>query len=295
MIGKLIGTLRWAGNHPVSRGAKWRGMFSFVRAQLGARVTPGDVCVAYPNGNWLLVPPWMKGAAHFIWPGLVEFEEMSFVMHFLRPNELFVDAGANIGAFTVLAGAVAGARTMSFEPGPQAFSFLVKNIRLNNLTEHATPRNIALGAKEGKIRFTAGLGTENFVIQGDSNLEQVEVQMSTLDAQTAGQAPVVLKVDVEGFEQEVMAGATEFLKKQSLEAILIERVGNAGRFGQDESSLHHHLRSLSFVPCNYSPVSRKLRRIPDEAEGNIVYVRDLDKANERLRSAPAYRFAGQTI
>jgi hypothetical protein len=133
MIMKLLRTLRWAANHPVSQGAKARGMYNFARAQVGARLTPGDVCVPFPNNTNLLVPPWMKGAAHFIWPSLVEFEEMSFVMHFLRPDDLFVDVGANIGAFTVLAGAVAGSRTISFEPGPLAFGFLVKNIRLNNL------------------------------------------------------------------------------------------------------------------------------------------------------------------
>jgi FkbM family methyltransferase len=295
MIGKLLRTLRWAANHPVSHGAKWNGMYRFAAAQVGARMTPGDVCVPFPNNSSLLIPPWMKGAAHFIWPSLVEFDEMSFFMHFLRAEELFVDVGANIGAFTVLAGAVAGARTLSFEPGPLAYSFLVKNIHLNNLTGRAIPRNIALGRSQGTVSFTAGLGTENYVVQGKSELEVVTVEQSTLDIQTRGLEPVAMKIDVEGFEKEVLAGADEFLRKPSLHAMIMERVGNAGRFGQDESPLHEYVRSLSFVPCAYEALTRTLRRVPDTAEGNIIYVRDLEKAGARLRAAQAWHFGGKTV
>jgi tRNA G37 N-methylase Trm5 len=60
----------------------------------------------------------MKGAVHYIAPRLGEFEEMAFVMHFLRSGELFVDVRANVGAFTVLAAGVAGAEVRAFEPNP---------------------------------------------------------------------------------------------------------------------------------------------------------------------------------
>ena len=77
----------------------------------------------------------MKGAAHYITPRLCEFEEMAFVMHFLRPGELFVDVGANVGAFTVLAAGVAGAAVRAFEPNPGTFEMLERNVRLNGLQE----------------------------------------------------------------------------------------------------------------------------------------------------------------
>jgi len=295
MIRKLLRTLHWAANHPVSRGAKGQGMYRFVRAQIGARMTPGDVCVAFPNNTSLLVPPWMKGAAHFIWPSLVEFEEMSFVMHFLKAEDLFVDVGANIGAYTVLAGAVAGARTISFEPGSLAYGFLVKNIRLNNLPDRATARNLALGSRQETVSFTEGLGTENYVVRGGGDAGLVRVEQSTLDAQTNGLEPAAMKIDVEGFEKDVLAGAENLLKKPSLQAMIMERGGNARRYGYDESSLHEYVRSLSFIPCAYAPLTRTLRRIPDTAEGNIIYVRDMAGAGERLRRAPAWHFAGLTV
>src|ERR1022692_136794 len=296
MFKKFYLTLRWAANHPVNHGSKAKAILNFIRAQIGARMVLGDVCVPFPNETRLLIPPSMKGATHFIWPGLVDFEEMSFVMHFLRPEDLFVDVGANIGAFTVMASAVAGARTIAYEQAPFAFGYLERNTWLNKLSERVVVRAIALGATEGKIHFTAGLGTENHISEGDSGEERIEVQLSTLDAQLAGLEPTVIKIDVEGFESDVLAGAKGVLAKPSLQALILERVGNASRFGRDESNLHKYVHNLGFNPYGYGPKSRELHPIDGElAHGNVIYVRNSEMAAERLRLAPAYRFADRSI
>ena len=59
--------------------------------------------------------------------------------------------------------------------------------------------------------------------------------------------------------------------------------------------MHEYIRSLSLTPCVYEPRTRLLHRLPDGAGGNIIYVRNFEKVKERLRQAPAYRFAGQEI
>ncbi len=125
---KLFGTLRWVGNHPLHRHQKFKAMANFAVAQVASRLLPGDVCVHFPNETWLAVPPRMKGAAHFIMPALNEFDSMSFVLHFLRPQDLFVDAGTYVGAYTVLASGAVGARSVSFEPSPGTFACLLRNV-----------------------------------------------------------------------------------------------------------------------------------------------------------------------
>jgi FkbM family methyltransferase len=295
MIWKLFVALRWAANHPMRRGSKWNAVRSFIQTQIGARLVQGDVCVPFPNNTRLLVPSRMKGSFHFLWPGVYDFEEMSFIMHFLRPEDLFIDAGANIGVFTVLASGVTGARTIAFEPGQFAYQFLARNILLNNLSTLATARNMALGRQEGKIRFTAGLGTENHVVQDKDPAGSVEVPLTTLDAQLRGLEPAVIKIDVEGFEYDVLAGGPGCLARSSLRALIVERVGNAGKFGQDETSLHKSIRDLGFAPCTYAPETRTLRTVPGEFIGNIIYVRNHESASARLREAPAYQFAGRSI
>ncbi len=56
---------------------------------------------------------------------------MSFVLHFLRNTDLFIDVGANLGAYSILASSVSGARTIAFEPVPHTFQLLKNNIALN--------------------------------------------------------------------------------------------------------------------------------------------------------------------
>ena len=99
----------------------------------------------------------MKGAAHFINPGLCEFDEMGFVLHFLRSEDLFVDVGANVGAYTVLASGVIGARTIAFEPNPSTFKYLERNIAENGSGTRARGINAALGAPAAINRATVYL------------------------------------------------------------------------------------------------------------------------------------------
>jgi FkbM family methyltransferase len=59
---------------------------------------------------------------------------MSFLVHYLRQDDVFVDVGANIGAYTVLAAAAAGARTYAFEPSPAAVHSLRDNLALDHIS-----------------------------------------------------------------------------------------------------------------------------------------------------------------
>ena len=57
----------------------------------------------------------MTGATGNIYAGLHEFVDMAFCLHLLRSGDLFVDVGANIGSYTVLASKVAGANSVTLE------------------------------------------------------------------------------------------------------------------------------------------------------------------------------------
>ena len=189
MLTKLFVTLREVARHPVNRRAPLRAVVRFGVVQVAARLIPGSVCVPFPNQTVLLVSPRMKGAAHFIDPGLCEFDVMSFVAHFLRPDDLFVDVGANVGAYTILASGVAGARSVSFEPCPGTYSFLARNVKLNNLESLAEPLNLAVGAAPGLIHLTEGLGTENYVSSQAQPGRTTPVKVVTLDQTLEGRNP----------------------------------------------------------------------------------------------------------
>jgi FkbM family methyltransferase len=287
-ITKITGALRAAVNHPVNRHRKFKAALEYGFIQIATRLVPGDVCVEFPNHTRLLVSPHMKGAAHYITPRLCEFEEMSFVMHFLQPDDLFADVGANIGAFTILAAGVAMARVVAFEASPDTYAMLLSNIRLNDFQNRIKAIHAAAGRTEGTAQFSVGLGTENGVATDATAGNSVSVRMTTLDKELDGNPPDLLKVDVEGFETEVFAGAAKTLRNPKLKAIIIERNNLGARYGFDEEPLHREIRKCGFIGCNYEPFNRRLLQVGDGAPANIIYVRNLPAANERLRNAPPF-------
>jgi hypothetical protein len=135
----LVSTARFIIDHPLSQGRKLANLSRFARWQIAARLARGPVAVQFVNSAQLFATPGMAGATGNVYVGLHEFVDMSFVLHFLRPNDLFVDVGANIGSYTVLASAAVGANCISFEPNPEAWEWLCKNINLNNATSLVEP------------------------------------------------------------------------------------------------------------------------------------------------------------
>src|SRR5216684_2939538 len=92
---------------------------------------------------------------------------MGYLLHVLRPQDLFIDIAANVGSYSVLAGRVIGTRAYAFEPVPTTFRKLVENMRLNHLEEKVRCLNVGVGANCGSIGVTSDLDSENHVVADD--------------------------------------------------------------------------------------------------------------------------------
>ena len=206
-------------------------MARWLRWQLGSRLLPGAVLTPFVEEVYLLVRPGMTGATGNVYCGLHEFEDMALVLHALRPDDLFVDIGANVGSYSMLGGA-AGARVLAIEPIPRTFAWLTRNIAVNGLGEQVRALNLGLGRGEGRLRFTGGLDTVNHVLaEGELTGDALEVPVRTLDSVLDGQSPTLIKMDIEGFESEVLAGAVRTLADPGLLALMMERNGSGGGMG----------------------------------------------------------------
>jgi hypothetical protein len=97
-------TLRFLVNHPLTRDERGQALLRFLRWQVGSRVLREPVAMPYVEDNRLLVESGMAGATGNVYAGLHEFEDMAFVLHALRSSSWFLDIGANVGSYTVLAG-----------------------------------------------------------------------------------------------------------------------------------------------------------------------------------------------
>lgn len=81
-----------------------------------------------------------------IYMGLHEFENMAFLLHFLRKEDLFFDIGADIGSYTILASGHVGAHTFAFEPIPSTFQSLANNVAINRINDSVIEKRLAAAA-----------------------------------------------------------------------------------------------------------------------------------------------------
>lgn len=144
--------------------------------------------------------------------GLYDFNNMNFVQRVLTSGALFVDVGANIGAYTLIASEDPSVTVVSLEPNPTAFGKLRTNVALNN-RQNVTLVNMAASAQPGTLRMTDnGADPTNHVIDDQALAHgTITVPVDTLDAicQRAGGLPLLIKLDVEGHEPLVLQGATK--------------------------------------------------------------------------------------
>lgn len=220
---------------------------------------------------------------------------MSFLLHLLRNTDTFFDVGANVGSYTILASGVCGSRSLSFEPVPATFEILKKNIDLNHLQQKIKAIPAGVGQEQGFLHFSSDQDTTNHVIPvSEIMTDTIRVPIVSLD-EYSFESPLVIKIDVEGFETEVLRGASNLLRLDSLKAIIIELNGSGNRYNFDESLIHIKLTEQGFKPYQYDPFNRQLLEITSYGSFNTLYLRDLSLIKERLNSAKPFRVFSQSI
>ena len=293
-MSELLRTLRFITGHPLNRHRKGRALLQFAAWQAWSRMVPGPHVCRWVSGTKLLVSRGETGLTGNLYAGLHDFEDMGFLLHFLRSGDLFVDVGANSGGYTVLAGAVSRARVCAFEPVPATLGRLEANVRLNGLEDRVRWVGKCVGAQPGVVEFSLERDTENHVLPGPRQPgRSVPVEVTTLDAELVREEPALIKLDVEGFETAVLDGAGETLKKESLLAIILEMNGGGRIYGFDESKIPVRLRESGFNMYTYAPLTRKLAPLAAKNPvGNTLFLRDVDTVAERLAKAPLVKILG---
>ncbi len=196
---RLFKTLRFILAHPLARRRPLAALGRYARWQVESSLRQ-SVEFEWVGGSRLLVRRGMTGATGNIYCGLHEFADMAFLLHLLRPGDLFVDVGANVGSYTILASAACGARVIAAEPDPVTMRDLRANVEANQASGRVELIEAALGAHGGAVSFTVGLDTVNHVGVGGA-LGTREVQLRTLDGVVGGARPLLIKMDVEGYER----------------------------------------------------------------------------------------------
>lgn len=287
MITSFLRTWRFINSHPLASRNIPLALQLWLKWQIGSRILRMPVVVPFIAGSQLVAEIGMTGATGNIYAGLHEFVDMAFTLHLLQPGDLFVDVGANIGSYTVLASKVAGAKSLSIEPVPATFQRLRRNINLNDISSLVDSRCCAVGKNHGLIKFTSDLDTTNQVADHDYQGTTIEVPIESLDYLLENLQPTLIKIDVEGFEPDVVAGAIKTLKCDSLLAILLETVN---------LEIEKALKGAGFEAANYDPFKRELA-ISDSiySSNNYLWIRNPSQIIHRCKSASKYQVLGSSF
>jgi FkbM family methyltransferase len=284
--------LQFITNHPLNKNRKRQALLNYLKWQIGSRLVPGPVVMEWVAGTRIIVRPGDTGITQNLYCGLHDFEDMTYLLHVLLPGDLFVDIGANVGSYTVLACAGRQARGICFEPVPSTYRRLLDNLAINDLDSRVTPLNIGLGAEEGELTFTADEDCTNHVIfNKDDRAGRVVVPVRRLDSVLRGESPSLLKIDVEGFETPVLEGAKETLSNPSLHSVLIELNGSGSRYGFDENRIVSTMKDYGFSTYTYDPFSRRLHPLAgrNTSGNNTLFLRNESTILERLSCTPRFQ------
>jgi FkbM family methyltransferase len=153
----------------------------------------------------------------------------------LRPGHLFVDVGANVGSYAIWA-AESGANVIALEPAEDTFALLMENVALNGYSINTI--QAAAGAACGIASFTSGLDSVNRLDPRGS----VQARVVTVDSLIGDRAVAGMKVDVEGFEIDVLRGCERALSEHRIGLIQLEwNTASLAAVGTDRLSVADQL------------------------------------------------------
>ena len=298
----ILNIIRFITEHPLNCDQKLSSIGRFVKWQVGSRLVRGSIVYEWINGSKFLVKTGETGLTGNIYTGLHEFPDMGFLLHVLRSEDFFVDVGANVGAYTILACSAVGASGIAFEPVPSTYKRLVENMRLNFLDEKVICVNKGVGSKKGSIAFTSDRDTTNHaLVPGEKCENVVDVEVTTLDSVLTSvltnECPTLIKIDVEGYEVPVLEGAQDTLKKEALHSVIMELNGSGSRYGYDESQILEMMSDYGFKTYSYNPLNRTLINLEGKNlhSGNTLFIRNQPFVEERLKDAPRVLIHGRSF
>jgi FkbM family methyltransferase len=216
------------------------------------------------DGHRLLLDPNdLQLCCHMTERGVWEEHVREILALCLQPGGTYVDVGANVGLHTLYASAIVQqtGKCYAFEASPRAYDFLKVNIDVNGLVGWVFPYNAIVSDTKKKMQFyhhnthpmqSAITIPEATIQQTSANSEDLtifEIESVTLDDELGDIVVDVLKIDVEGYEPQVVAGARKIIQRNPDITLIIERNGMSKSIDPAaDNTMVTALRDEGFVP-----------------------------------------------
>ncbi len=227
---------RWRGNYYLSLmlASVTRPVYTLsakAKLQIERKIRKNGVTIRLPNGKSMTIArdTGIGLASLLFWHGIdgYEPETSPTLRFFFERRSTFIDVGANCGLYSLL-GVLwnLNLQVVAFEPVPQTFTGLKRNVHLNHLEDRVRCENVALSSRSGTATFflpdnaeggdietTGTLAADSW--QSRQNSPPIEVRTIRFDEYERQNHLRVdlVKIDVEDFEADVLEGMREVIQR----------------------------------------------------------------------------------
>lgn len=286
-IFKLFNTI--ASEHPLTKKTPVKSLLRWAKYQIVMRLNKGNrILLKFIDNTWIVTSKEMTGTRANYYFGVTEFDDVFFILHTLRKDDVFFDVGANTGSLSIL-GKIVGCETHSFEPNPKTLRWLKTTMAINNFDD-INIHEIGLGEVNSSIPYSDSGDGENHFYKDDSqsnNNDSILLPVKRLDDLDLP-APTLVKIDVEGFEWEVINGAAEVLAKDSTKVVLLEALSEE----QNDPRIYEFMTKLGFKAYSYMADQRTLLAGTNGRTHNAIYCKDPEWVNNRVKDAEQHEIWG---
>lgn len=219
--------------------------------------------------------------AKAIYCGYFEEGERQFIWRYLRRGDVFVDVGANIGMFTLIASRKVSeeGKVYAFEPSPRTYLRLTQNVALNDL-RNVTCLQMGLSHHSGHLDMNVSLdgydAWDSFAVPTAGNSFKQEL-VSTLrwddfvDEHNLAGRVAFMKIDVEGWESRVLGGGQAFFGRLDAPVLQIEFTEEAAQAsGTSCPGLYRQLETFGYRMFTYEMKTNRL--IPEPLRNHYPYL-----------------------
>ncbi len=238
----IFQSFRWYVQHaPISRGK------GFLQRYIMKHMLPTETTfTVYRAGITLSLYTDSTLGNYTLFQGPFEQNEISYLCHYLKKGDIFMDIGANVGIYTTLIAKKIGptGTVFALEPEPRAFTLLTQNIKQNNLSQVKTFR-AAAADQPGTATFITPRDNA-FTTRAKKGIEGTAITVNTTSIDTLwnihDHLPVrAIKIDVEGDELHVLHGARKLI--DMCRPIILIEANNA----QQHAMITHFLKEYNYI------------------------------------------------
>ncbi|NJO59338.1 MAG: FkbM family methyltransferase [Richelia sp. RM2_1_2] len=296
-------TIQYIWSHPNNKNKKIQSILKFIGWQFYKRLFKQHIDIQLIPEVKIRCYPDSYSASAALYCGLYDYDEMNFLLRYLRDSDSFLDIGANVEIYTLLAASkIKSGLIYSFEALPKNVVRLRENLELNRL-QQVTPLSLAISDSTGSITLNLAEGDSMpFITPEATTTNLAQNSVSATRSPTAIQVPTdtldnifkdnsianltLAKMDIEGAEILAFKGATSLLEQKRPHVWILEILDSVNHFGYQKHDILNLLQNYGYSLYSYKADNNQLKSITVEQKqgNNVLAIADseLDFVRDRL-------------